>query len=72
MPPDRVRRAAARLYAAWFTTAFGAHAIAANLGGYSRGLHEPLLVLGVLLALYEASPIQPRSLAQDWPRGCRT
>jgi hypothetical protein len=38
--PGRVRRAAAPLYAAGFTTAFGAHAIAANLGGYTRGRHD--------------------------------
>jgi MFS family permease len=55
--PGRVRRAAAPLYAAGFTTAFGAHAIAANLGGYTRGRHEPLLVLGVLLALYDGAEV---------------
>jgi MFS transporter, DHA1 family, tetracycline resistance protein len=56
-PPGRVRAAAAPLYAAGFTTAFGAHAIAANLGGYTRGRHEPLLVLGVLLALYDGAEV---------------
>jgi hypothetical protein len=45
------------LYAAGFTTAFGAHSIAANLGGYTRGEHEPLLVLGVLLALYDGAEV---------------
>lgn len=56
-PPARIRRAAAPLYAAGFTTAFGAHAIAASLGGYTRGEHEPLLVLGVLLALYDGAEV---------------
>jgi len=55
---QRPRRAAtAALYAAGFTTAFGAHSIAANLGGYARGEHEPLLVLGVLLALYDGAEV---------------
>lgn len=52
-----VRRAAAPLYAAGFTTAFGAHAVAANLGGYTRGRHDSLLVLGVLLALYDGAEV---------------
>jgi MFS family permease len=56
-PPARIRQAAAPLYAAGFTTAFGAHAIAASLGGYTRGEHEPLLVLGVLLALYDGAEV---------------
>jgi MFS family permease len=47
----------APLYAAGFTTAFGAHAIAANLGGYTRGRHDSLLVLGVLLALYDGAEV---------------
>ncbi len=55
--PGRVRRAAAPLYAAGFTTAFGAHAIAANLGGYTRGRHDSLLVLGLLLALYDGAEV---------------
>lgn len=61
-PPDpagqRPRRAAvASLCAAGFTTAFGAHSIAANLGGYTRGEHESLLALGVLLALYDGAEV---------------
>ncbi|MEV6845063.1 MFS transporter [Actinoplanes sp. NPDC051411] len=40
------------LYAAGFTTAFGAHAIAANLGGATS-----LLVLGGLLALYDGAEV---------------
>jgi MFS family permease len=49
--------ASASLYAAGFTTAFGAHSIAANLGGYTEGRHEPLLVLGVLLAVYDGAEV---------------
>lgn len=37
------------LYAAGFTTAFGAHGIAANLGGFSDDAVTSLLVLGPLL-----------------------
>jgi len=51
------RAAAASLYAAGFTTAFGAHSIAANLGGYAKGWHEQLLMLGVLLALYDGAEV---------------
>lgn len=40
------------LYAAGFTTAFGAHAIAANLGGFTS-----LLVLGALLAVYDGAEV---------------
>jgi MFS family permease len=40
------------LYAAGFTTAFGAHAIAANLGGFTS-----ILVLGGLLALYDGAEV---------------
>ncbi|MER6082664.1 MFS transporter [Streptomyces sp. NPDC001833] len=42
------------LYAAGFTTAFGAHGIAASLGGEA---HIPLLVLGGLLALYDGAEV---------------
>jgi MFS family permease len=55
--PGPGRRVAAPLYAAGFTTAFGAHAIAANLGGYTLGRHDSLLVLGVLLALYDGAEV---------------
>jgi MFS family permease len=51
------RAAVASLYAAGFTTAFGAHSIAANLGGYTGARHEPLLVLGVLLAVYDGAEV---------------
>ncbi|MBL7257104.1 MFS transporter [Paractinoplanes lichenicola] len=40
------------LYAAGFTTAFGAHAIAANIGGVTS-----LIMLGALLALYDGAEV---------------
>ncbi|MFF0341493.1 MFS transporter [Kribbella sp. NPDC004875] len=45
------------LYAAGFTTAFGAHAIAANLGGSSSDAVTSLLTLGFLLALYDGAEV---------------
>lgn len=45
------------VYAAGFVTAFGAHSIAASLGGYTRGEHASLLALGVLLAIYDGAEI---------------
>ncbi|MGW1003001.1 MFS transporter [Streptomyces sp. NPDC002520] len=45
------------LYAAGFTTAFGAHGIAANLGGHAKGAVTSLLVLGGLLALYDGAEV---------------
>ncbi|MEU3985839.1 MFS transporter [Streptomyces sp. NPDC026672] len=45
------------LYAAGFTTAFGAHGIAANLGGFSSDGVTSLLVLGGLLALYDGAEV---------------
>ncbi len=45
------------LYAAGFTTAFGAHGIAANLGGFAGGAVTSLLVLGGLLALYDGAEV---------------
>ncbi|MGW2237143.1 MFS transporter [Streptomyces sp. NPDC001759] len=45
------------LYAAGFTTAFGAHGIAANLGGAGRDAVTSLLVLGGLLALYDGAEV---------------
>ncbi|WP_086723596.1 MFS transporter [Streptomyces carpinensis] len=45
------------LYAAGFTTAFGAHGIAANLGGFSHDAITSLLVLGGLLALYDGAEV---------------
>ncbi|MFF0191020.1 MFS transporter [Streptomyces sp. NPDC005244] len=45
------------LYAAGFTTAFGAHGVAANLGGFSDDAANSLLVLGGLLALYDGAEV---------------
>ncbi|MFK4106063.1 MFS transporter [Streptomyces sp. NPDC019531] len=45
------------LYAAGFTTAFGAHGIAASLGGDTDGAVTSLLVLGGLLALYDGAEV---------------
>ncbi|SHI58006.1 Predicted arabinose efflux permease, MFS family [Streptomyces sp. 3214.6] len=45
------------LYAAGFTTAFGAHGIAANLGGHTEDAVTSLLVLGGLLALYDGAEV---------------
>jgi MFS family permease len=44
------------LYAAGFTTAFGAHGIAASLGATPEG-RTSLLTLGVLLALYDGAEV---------------
>src|SRR6266550_3805001 len=45
------------LYAAGFTTAFGAHAVAANLGAFSHDAVKSLLTLGALLALYDGAEL---------------
>jgi MFS family permease len=45
------------LYLAGFVTAFGAHAVAANLGRYAHGRHASLIELGVLLALYDGAEV---------------
>lgn len=45
------------LYAAGFTTAFGAHSVAANLGQGGADLARSVLYLGVLLALYDGAEI---------------
>ncbi|MEV8125427.1 MFS transporter [Streptomyces sp. NPDC085944] len=45
------------LYAAAFTTAFGAHGIAASLGGLSGDAVTSLLTLGGLLALYDGAEV---------------
>ncbi len=62
MSPGAVARSAPPcrmwpLYAAGFTTAFGAHGIAANLGGFSEDGVTSLLVLGGLLALYDGAEV---------------
>lgn len=45
------------LYAAGFTTAFGAHAVAANLVFDLDNLADSLLYLGLLLALYDGAEV---------------
>lgn len=45
------------LYAAGFTTAFGAHAVAASLGGMSSDAVKSLMTLGALLALYDGAEV---------------
>ena len=45
------------LYAAGFTTAFGAHAIAANLSSETGDVGSSLLYLGVLLAVYDGAEV---------------
>ncbi|MEU6671171.1 MFS transporter [Streptomyces sp. NPDC046727] len=45
------------LYAAGFTTAFGSHGIAANLGGVSADAVTSLMLLGGLLALYDGAEV---------------
>jgi MFS transporter, DHA1 family, tetracycline resistance protein len=45
------------LYAAGFVTAFGAHSIAASLGGYTGAEHTSLLTLGLLLAVYDGAEV---------------
>lgn len=50
----------APLYAAGFTTAFGAHSVAAGLGahtGAQDGLGRTMLLLGVVLALYDVAEV---------------
>jgi DHA1 family tetracycline resistance protein-like MFS transporter len=51
------RRQLLPLYAAGFVTAFGAHGIAASLGGYTDGQHASLLTLGLLLAVYDGAEV---------------
>jgi MFS family permease len=58
--PDRTpppRRVLAPIYAAGFVTAFGAHAVAANLGGYATSHHTSLWQLGLLLGVYDLAEI---------------
>jgi MFS family permease len=51
------RRHIAPIYGAGFVTAFGAHAVAANLGGYALGHHDSLWELGLLLAIYDGAEV---------------
>jgi DHA1 family tetracycline resistance protein-like MFS transporter len=45
------------LYGAGFVTAFGAHSIAANLGGFIGPQHLSLFTLGALLAVYDGAEV---------------
>lgn len=45
------------LFAAGFVTAFGAHAVAATLGGATADLPGHLLTLGLLLAVYDGAEV---------------
>lgn len=47
----------APLYGAGFVTAFGAHAVAANLGAYATGHRSSLWELGLLLGLYDGAEV---------------
>jgi MFS family permease len=47
----------APIYAAGFVTAFGAHAVAANLGGYGLRHHTSLWELGLLLGVYDGAEV---------------
>lgn len=51
------RAARAPLFAAGFTTAFGAHAVAANLGTSTGTTASALLTLGALLAIYDGAEV---------------
>ena len=52
-----VRRQVFPVYAAGFVTAFGAHAVAANLGRYTLGHHGSLWELGLLLGIYDGAEV---------------
>lgn len=54
VPPPRTL---APLYAAGFTTAFGAHGIAAGLGAETGDIGLHILTLGILLALYDIAEV---------------
>ena len=55
--PAADRRRMWPLYGAGFTTAFGAHGIAANLGTGDANLARSVFYLGVLLALYDGAEV---------------
>ena len=56
-PSAAVRRQVVPVYAAGFVTAFGAHAVAANLGRYALGHHGSLWELGLLLGIYDGAEV---------------
>ncbi|MDA8295263.1 MAG: hypothetical protein M0004_01520 [Actinomycetota bacterium] len=51
------RRQVLPVYGAGFGAAFGAHAVAANLGAYALGRHDSLLELGLILGVYDAAEV---------------
>jgi len=51
------RRQVLPVYGAGFVTAFGAHAVAANLGAYALARHDSLLELGLILGVYDAAEV---------------
>jgi MFS family permease len=51
------RRQLVPIYGAGFTTAFGAHAVAADLGPYTVGHHDSLFQLGLPLGVYDAAEV---------------
>jgi MFS family permease len=55
--PAAIRRQVLPVYAAGFVTAFGAHAVAANLGRYALGHHGSLWELGLLLGIYDGAEV---------------
>lgn len=55
--PTAGRRQLAPIYGAGFVTAFGAHAVAANLGRYALGRHNSLFELGLLLGIYDGAEV---------------
>lgn len=55
--PAAVRRQLPAVYAAGFVTAFGAHAVAANLGRYALERHGSLWELGLLLGIYDGAEV---------------
>ena len=48
------------VYVAGYVTAFGAHAVAANLGRYALGHHGSLWQLGLLLGIYDGAEVVPK------------
>nr|WSY52857.1 hypothetical protein OG999_23890 [Streptomyces sp. NBC_00886] len=57
------------LYTAGFTTAFGAHGIAANLDGHSPDAVTSLLVLGGPLALHDGAEVFLKPVFAPSPTG---
>ncbi len=55
--PVAAHRQVVPVYGAGFVTAFGAHAVAANLGRYALGHHGSLWELGLLLGIYDGAEV---------------